>query len=101
MNLLGVGGTIYNYVLVFFPIAGFFIARTLVLGVFLVQSNDTILNEALLEAHPFFFDAFIALQAVHNHMVSNARVCIVYEHLDKMTLRDGTRNPSCEDLPTL
>lgn len=101
MDLSSVSGTICHSILVFVPISGFVITQTAVLGVFFVQSNDTILNEALLEAHSFLFDVLVCLQTVHNHMMSKARVCIFYEHLDKMALRDGTRDPCCEDLPVL
>ena len=56
MDMLSVGDAISNYVLIFISIAWFVIAWTSVLGVFFVQSDDIIFDEAFLEAYPFFFD---------------------------------------------
>ena len=62
----------------------------LVLGVFLVKSNDTILDESLFKYHPFFLNVFLCLQIVHNHVMGKTRMCIVNEHFDKETFWDGT-----------
>ena len=89
MNLLGIYGTISDYVLVFVPISWFVIVLSLIWGVFFVNFDDNIFNESFLKAHALFFDVFVCLQEIHNHVVCKTRMCIVSEHLDKLTFGYG------------
>ena len=53
MNMSSVGDTIGHRVLIIIPILWFVIAQASVLGVFLVNFDDTNLDEPLLESIPF------------------------------------------------
>ena len=85
MNMSSVGDAICHNVFIFISILGFVIVWTSILGVFLVKFDDTILDEHFFKSHPFFFNVFLFLQKIHNHVMGKIRMCIIYEHFDKVT----------------
>ena len=101
MNMLSVGDSIYNYVLIFVLVLWFVIVLTSILGVFLVDINDTIFNKSLFESHTLFLDVFVCLEIVHDHVVCKTRMGIVDEHFNEVTLKDSARNPCCESSSSL
>ena len=90
MNMSSVGNAICHHIFIFIPIPGFVVAWASVLGIFLVNFDDTILDGPLFKSHPFFLNVFVCLQIVHNHVMGKTRMCIIYEHFDKVTFWDGT-----------
>ena len=61
INMSGVNDVIRNYVLILIPISWFFIAWASILGVFLVNFDDTILDEPLFEFHLFSLNILVCL----------------------------------------
>lgn len=101
MNLASIRCTIRDSFLVFVPILGFVIGLRLILSVIFINFDDTILDEALLKTHALFFDVFIGLQAVHDHVVGKVGMCITDKHFKDMSLRDGAGNGCGERFPLL
>lgn len=66
-----------------------------------MELYDSIINKPFLKAHAFLLDLFVCLQAVHDNVVIESRMCIVNEHFDKVALWYFARDSCCESFPPL
>lgn len=76
-------GPISNYIFILVLVPCFVIVLASVLGIFLVDLNNTIFNESLLKAHTLFFYVFVFLETIHDHVMCKTRVGIADEHLTR------------------
>ena len=86
VDVPSISGTIRHCILVFIPILRFFIGVCLVLISLFLDFDHTIFDESLFKNHAFFFDIFVSLEAIHDHVVRKTWVSFVNEHFDKMAI---------------
>ena len=96
-----IGGTIDHCVLVLVLVLRFVIRMCLVLVYLLVDFDYAIFDKSLLKDHAFFFDVFVSLEIVHDHVTRMTWVSIVNEHFDKMMFWEGARDSGNEIFPFL
>ena len=87
--------------LFFFPILRFIIRVCLVLVALFVNFDHIIFDKSLLKDRAFFFDVFVSLEAIHDHVVRKTWVRIVNENFDKMTFCESVRDSCSEIFPSL